>query len=115
VIFTLPTSLDYGLGPSPSHWPKTPLAYVQWYTSLKSTGEPNHNMYKIKRLYRADGSPAMSIISLTSIRQSCMLIPLFDQSTFPENDNWTTENILDECQTFLINNWRNMYTYKTIW
>ena len=112
MIFTLPTILDHGLGPSPSSWTKAPLAYIEWYTGLKPIAEPNHNMYSIRKLYRSDGSQAGSIIPLTSIRQSCMLFPVFGWNI---DKIWTTDNILDSSPSFLVNNWQNMYAYKTIW
>jgi hypothetical protein len=65
------------MGLSPLFWPTEPLAYFEWYTAIKPTAEPNHNMYSTKPLYRSDGSPAGSIVPLTSIRQSCMLFPVF--------------------------------------
>src|ERR1700678_328253 len=110
VIFPLPAVLDHG--PSPLSWTKAPLAYIEWYTALKPSAEPNHNMYSIRKLYRSDGSQAGSIIPLTSIRQSCMLFPVFNRKV---NQTWTTDNVLDSCLSFLVNNWQNMYAYKTIW
>jgi hypothetical protein len=112
VIFTLPTVLDNALGPSPLSWTKAPLAYIEWYTTPKTTPEPNHNMYSIRKLYRSDNTQAGSIIPLTSIRQSCMLFPVFSKET---DMTWTTDNVLDLCPSFLVNNWQNMYAYKTIW
>lgn len=108
----LPSTLDHGRGPSPSFWPKDALAYIEWYTKLKPNAEVNHNMYLLKPLYRADGRPSSSITPLTSIRQSCMLFPVFGQSA---NTSWTTNNVLDVCTSFLVNNWSNMYAYKTLW
>jgi hypothetical protein len=86
---------------------------MEWYyTGLKSTSEPNHNMYSVKRLYRSDGSPAGSVIPLTSICQSCMLFPLFSNLDLV---GWKTDDVLDKSSSFLINNWCSTYSYKTIW
>lgn len=113
MIFKLPEVMDYGLGPTPSSW-TAPLAYVEWYTGLKSAAEPVHNMYSIKKLYRTDHTPSGSVIPLTSIRQSCMLFPAFGYNKVID-PTWTTDNVLDSCSSFLVNNWQNMYSYKTIW
>ena len=69
-------------------------------------------MYLLKPLYCADGSPSGIIISLTSIHQSCMLVFIFGKSI---SSTWTTHNVLDVCQSFLVNSWSSMYSYKTIW
>ena len=39
VIFTLPTTLDISVDPHPAppHWPKNPLAFVEWYSPLADT------------------------------------------------------------------------------
>lgn len=112
VIFTLPSMSEQGLGSTPSFWPKTPLAYIEWYTGLKATAEPIHNMYSVKRLYGSDSIPAGSIIDLTNIRQSCMLFPAFGSVA---DQTWSSDNVLDRSSSFLVNNWHSMYSYKTIW
>ena len=112
VIFKIPPTLPVGLGPIPSVWPKEPLAYVEWYSTLKSTAEPNHNMYVVKTNLRTDGQPVASIIPLSSVRQSCMLIPQFGRVA---DKQLTSQNVLDRCTSFLVNNWTSMYTYQTVW
>lgn len=69
-------------------------------------------MYVVKRLLRPDGSPAGAIIPLTSIRQSCMLIPNYGNKAQPD---LTKENVLDTSSSFFLNSWTSLYTYKTIW
>ncbi|KAH9949770.1 hypothetical protein B0H21DRAFT_834001 [Amylocystis lapponica] len=44
VIFKLPVSLGQGMGQTPPNWLQKPLAYVEWYTNLKSTADPTHNI-----------------------------------------------------------------------
>jgi hypothetical protein len=108
-VFTLPTHLD-GFK-VPRNWPKLPLAYVEWYTPLKGVAENNHGMYKIKKLSHTS-STTSSIVSLINIRQSCMLFPSFGQIA---DTSWNFGNVLDLWDTFFVNNWRDMYTYKTVW
>lgn len=110
VIFKLPESLDHT--PTPSFWPKGPLAYVEWYTSLKPTAEPAHNMYTVKRLLRSDGSISGAIIPLSSIRQSCMLIPIYGTKAM---DGLASNNVLDKTTSFAVNSWTDLYTYQTVW
>lgn len=93
-------------------WPQEPLAYVEWYSALKSTAEPYHLMYSVRKQLRSDGTPTGSIIPLHHIRQSCMLFPNFGTKA---NKDWTTNNVLDKSSSFILNNWQSLYTYKTIW
>ena len=71
-------------------------------------------MYQVKRpLQRSDGTFPTSIIPLSDICQSCQLYPLFSSNDV--DGKWTTDNSLDLCSSFLVNNWRSLYSYQTIW
>jgi hypothetical protein len=75
-------------------------------------------MYKISPSRDAQERTQGSIISLSNIRQSCMLIPVFPkpQSLEARNlDNWTPDNVLDEARSFHINNFLHLYTFQTLW
>ncbi|TFK59489.1 hypothetical protein BDN72DRAFT_780642, partial [Pluteus cervinus] len=113
VIFKLPERVQAlgGLRDAPAQWPKGPLAYVEWY-SLASQPE-HHGMYKVKRSQSSTGAIQTSIISLSTIRQSCMLIPRFSEDD--TELRWTPENVLDLAPSFFVNNWLDMYSYQTIW
>lgn len=100
--------------PAPAHWPKTPLAYVEWYQKLSSTADPNHMMYTVKKLApRQDGTISGAIIPLSHIRQSCQLIPNFGKNSV--DSSFTSENILDKADSFLLNNWTSLHTFQTVW
>ena len=59
-------------------------------------------MYQIaKAPLRSDNTVKGSILPLANIRQTCQLFPKFGQE-FPSD--WTSDNVLDKCPTFLINN-----------
>ena len=100
------------MGPAPAVWPTGPLAYVQWYTPLKPAAHADHNMYDIRPQLRSDGSPAGTIISLSDIRQSCMLTPAYGRKC---DSTWTKDNVLDKASSFYVNNWSSLYAYKTLW
>ncbi|KAF9458322.1 hypothetical protein BDZ94DRAFT_1333498 [Collybia nuda] len=82
VIFHLPETLDFGMGPinKPETWPTEPLVYVEWYSQFKSPKETKkHDMYMVKKSsLDKDSIPHGSIIPLSNIRQGCMLIPKFN-------------------------------------
>ncbi|KAF9552906.1 hypothetical protein CPC08DRAFT_619481, partial [Agrocybe pediades] len=121
VIFTLPDTLDTLLGPKkrPSAWPRgksEPLAYVEWYSSFAGAVEERHgNMYQVKRAINSKGDISGDIVSLSTIRQSCMLIPIFPPIKEKVPDIWSTSTVLDEATSFLVNNWSSKYAYQTIW
>ena len=86
-------------------WPIEPLAYVTWYSVFK--GLPD----KTTGMYRVDPSRSSSIIPLSSIRQTCMLTP----SKHIWEESWTSDTVLDECQSFFVNNLQSKYAYQTIY
>ena len=112
VIFQLPSHLDPGLGPQevPASWPHTPLAYIEWYKPQSTIADDSTGMYIIKKTKDIQ----CSVVSLKSIRQSCMLLPKFDDS-IDWKSTWTSDNILDNASTFFLNNWQSSYAYQTIW
>ncbi|KAJ7433255.1 hypothetical protein B0H11DRAFT_2259609 [Mycena galericulata] len=113
VLFRLPEKLDDG-NPIPPNWPTTCLAYVEWFSTFKPKHENNHEMYSISvPPRRANGFLHGSIIPLTHIRQTCQLFPNFNRADV--DPVWTTDNVLDECTSFFVNNWASLYAYQSIW
>ena len=112
VIFQLPSNLDAGLGlqEAPASWPRNHLAYIEWYRPQERIADDSTGMYVIKKTKDIQ----CSVVSLKSIRQSCMLIPKFDDS-IDWQSTWTSANILDSASTFFLNNWQSSYAYQTIW
>lgn len=105
VIFRLP---EVTLLLERNDYSHIPLAYIEWYSKLKTNSEKNSGMYKLRQLDPVEGI----IVPLVNIRQGCMLHPDFGAGV--ESD-WKSKNILDECKTFYINNWQSKYTYQTIY
>ncbi|KAJ3719986.1 hypothetical protein C8R42DRAFT_554976, partial [Lentinula raphanica] len=119
VIFRLPAQLTL-IGthkiPSPSWWPASVLAYVEWYSPPSQTPleQKSHNMTTVHKLPLVDGIVPWSIIPLANIRQSCMLIPRHDKKNL-NRATWTSSTVLDNATHFLVNNWSSLYTYKTLY
>ena len=114
VIFCLPKKVNQdGIGGSaPVQWPTVPLAYVTWYTRFKaSPDDQNSGMYRVEPAKYSNGMAQGAIIPLTDIRQTCMLTPA--RSTW--DTTWSTENILDKCNSFLVNNLQSKYSYQTVY
>lgn len=121
IIFRLPLRLQL-IGSiktdAPLLWPRIPLAYIEWYSTptLSQSDSASHNMSTVKKSpLQSDGSCPWSIIPLTNIRQSCMLIPNLKKVPTSMQPFLTSSNILDTANTFLVNNWSSVYTYKTIY
>ena len=107
VIFKLPMNIL--LSEAPGCWPKEELAYVEWYRVSRTPGA-HHNMYTVSKL----GEPARDMVLLRTIRQACQLIPTAARKE-AWGSEWTSKNVLDQCNSFLLNNWASKYTYQTIW
>lgn len=62
-----------------------------------------------------------AIVPLHAIRQSCQLIPLvsghggLDDSERVWPREWKSNQVLNQCNTFLLNNWASKYSYQTLW
>ena len=113
VIFCLPRTVDHDgfIEPAPVQWPTEPLAYVTWFTRFKASPHQDMGMYRVEPAKNSKGLAQGSIIPLTNIRQTCMLTPgksIWDGA-------WNTKNILDECDSFFINNLQSKYGYETIY
>lgn len=113
LIFRLPSVVDRDGFPSPApwNWPTEPLAYITWYTRFKGSADANTGMYRVEPAKDAKGQAQGAIIPLSQIRQSCMLTP--SKATWDES--WTTQNILDKCDSFFVNNLQSKYSYQTIY
>ena len=118
VIFTLPDEVPSitGLRPAPRNWPKEPLVYIEWYSTLERAANPRNGlMYRIKKVSTTVNQKTRvqgAILPLSSIRQSCMLFPIFPASV---PVHWTPDSVLDHASSFYVNNWLSKYDYQTIW
>ena len=80
-IFRLPDKVaEFGSNrtmPAPEEWAEHgPLAYVEWFAKLPACADPIHMMYEVRKMPpHADGKPPGEVVSLSTIRQSCQLIP----------------------------------------
>ncbi|KAE9391878.1 hypothetical protein BT96DRAFT_831375 [Gymnopus androsaceus JB14] len=101
VIFRLPTTVTRNGFPedAPMEWPTEPLAYVDLA------------MYRVQPSKDSKYQDRAAIVYLTDIRQSCMLTP----SRANWDPSWTTNNILDRCKSFFVNNMQSKYSYQTIY
>ena len=118
VIFKLPENLDIWDAPDAPHaWPKGHLAYVEWYRLSAATGL-HHNTFTVNKSPLQNDIIPGDIIPVSTIRQSCQLIPYYtntSSSTMIWPKAWTSQNVLDLCNSFLLNNWATKHSYQTIY
>ena len=113
IIFCLPKTVNREgfLESAPVEWPTQPLAYVTWFTRFRPSPDNDTGMYRIEPAKDSKAQAQGMIIHLTDIRQSCMLTP----SKTNWDPTWTRDNILDKCESFLVNNMQSKYSYQTIY
>jgi hypothetical protein len=92
-------------------WHRVPehLMYVEWYTPLLDNPEHNHLLYKVLLQKDRDGMHICSIISLANICCNVHLYPKF--GAFASQD-WLSGNVLDQCNTFFINDFTDRHMYR---
>ncbi|KAG8909167.1 hypothetical protein FRC02_007964 [Tulasnella sp. 418] len=119
VLFKLPNDIcQRYFGSNPAHWPGH-LAYIEWFSHMKSSPERDHGMFLVEQTEAARRLETnAAIIDISAITRSCHLIPQFfldqpvRQSPAAE---WTSQNVLEKCTTFFVNNWLNHQSYRIIW
>jgi hypothetical protein len=113
VIFRLPDSIPSVMDDAIVVWPKEHLAYVEWLTLSNQPGR-YHKMYSVSKAIVQNDIVPGDIVSLSTICQSCHLIPhLGPNTSWPSN--WKSSNVLDLCDSFLLNNWSSKFAYQTLW
>ncbi|KIL55290.1 hypothetical protein M378DRAFT_49930, partial [Amanita muscaria Koide BX008] len=89
--------------------PPQHLAYVEWFTPFRASPEPDSKLYKIERSCQGNSRLA-SVIPVSHITQSIHLSPLPSGRVMPHE--WNSNNILDNCRSFLVNVFTDTQTYQ---
>ena len=109
VVFQIPNNKIDQVFPSPDTRPPLYLAYVEWFTPIPARPDPKHRMYKVSRSIQ-NGQRNAAIIPVESIVCSVHLLPRFGPARPQE---WNTFTVLEECHSFYINPFTDMYSYLT--
>ncbi|KAG2151188.1 uncharacterized protein EDB93DRAFT_1224913 [Suillus bovinus] len=107
VIFTLPPKSIPLLFPPTIRLP-THLAYVEWFTPFSPAPDRNSGLYKVSRSLRG-GDTMASIVSIADIERSVHLIPRFGVMAQRE---WTSDTVLEDCDSFWLNSYIDRYTFS---
>jgi hypothetical protein len=109
LVFSIPAS-EIQFSFPPTNQPPKHLMYVEWFTPFPGTLDPRHSMYKISQLIKYDKRVA-SIIPVSNITHSIHLMPRFGVIAL---QHWTSDNVLEECDTFFINCYIDRYSLVTL-
>ena len=110
VVFSLPRRSLALLFPTGNQVPKH-LVYVEWYTAFTEDPEPDSRLFKISPMKDSDGGRICSIIPLANIRRSVQLIPKFG-AVAPQE--WTSSNVLDLANVFLVNSFTDLHLFRVM-
>ncbi|THU80703.1 hypothetical protein K435DRAFT_695144 [Dendrothele bispora CBS 962.96] len=107
VIFSLPPGkLDTLF--APNSMPPKHLAYVEWFTKFNQRADPYSGLHTIKRQSTLGRGTASAIVPLEMLQRSVHLIPKWDGMVPSE---WTSESVLDECDVFFLNVFKDDLSY----
>ena len=87
------------------------LAYVEWFSPFSQSPEPHHGLHKVSRALPS-GRRKSAIVEVSRIHQSIHLFPCFGG---PWRSNWNPDNVLESCDTFLVNSFQNRQSYLTVY
>ena len=92
------------------HPPPRYLAYVEWFSNFNCAPHPHHMLHQAKRSYK-NGDRLATIIPLNNIRRSIHLFPKFGKQ---KPATWTSNNVLDLCDTFFVNIFSDRHAFHTM-
>ncbi|KAH9929368.1 uncharacterized protein B0H18DRAFT_874057 [Fomitopsis serialis] len=114
VIFSIPEKASPLLFSSSTRTrnPELPrhLVYVEWLSKFAAAPDPRYQMYKVTTL---TGAAAIgSVVPLSLIERSVHLNPKWGG---PVPVHWTSENILNECATFYLNQYKDSHSFYNLY
>ncbi|KAG1873270.1 hypothetical protein C8R48DRAFT_669873 [Suillus tomentosus] len=108
-VFTLPQTVLKRYF-DPQNPPPQHLTYVEWFSAFSALPDPQSGLYKVRRVVR-DGERQVSIVPVSLICRSAHLLPKWGGAVPAE---WTSLDVLDACPSFLLNVFKDMYTYFNV-
>jgi hypothetical protein len=87
------------------------LAYVEWFSPFTHSPEPLHGLHKVSRALPSELRKS-AIVEVSRIHQSIHLFPCFGGSW---RSNWNPDNVLESCDTYLVNSFQNRQSYLTVY
>lgn len=112
LIFSIPEITRELLFPDDDTFPEH-LAFIEWFTEFRPLPEKNHHMYRVKRDIDRNGETLVSILPTDRIRRSAALTPRFGLTRHVD-PTWTSANVLERCNDFLLNAFSDKHAYVTM-
>ena len=112
-IFSLPETQSKNLFPS-GLLPPRHLAYIEWFSRFNLHPDPHLKMYKVSRSITADRERLASIVPVSLIQRSVHLFPKWGRNT-EGIASWTSENVLEKCDIFYVNSFKDRHTYYNVY
>lgn len=109
VVFSLPVRILEGLFPNNTHAPKH-FAYIEWFSRFTPSPEPDTKMYRVRRALK-DGFPIASVVPVGLIQRSVHLFPKWGSSVPAE---WSSDTVLNQSPSFLLNSFKERHTYFNV-
>ncbi|KAF9474258.1 hypothetical protein BDN70DRAFT_815973 [Pholiota conissans] len=113
VIFSLPESCHRSLFPSGIAPPRH-LVYIEWFSRFTRRPDPILKMYKVSRALLTDGNRVASIVPVSLLQRSVHLFPKWgrDRERYLK---WSADTVLEECDTFYLNSFKDRHTYYNVY
>ena len=83
---------------------------MEWFTPFKRTPHPHSLIHQVKRSCH-NGDHLASVIPLQNICRSAHLFPRFGKK---KPLTWTNNNVLDLCNTFLLNIFSDRHAFHSM-
>ena len=106
VVFKIPQSDTHFQSLHSKH-----LTYVEWFSPFRRAPEPHHGLYQISQSTQ-HVHREVTVIEISRICQSVQLFPCFSGSW---RLNWTSDNVLEKCDTFFVNSLQTQQLYLTVY
>ncbi|KIM29355.1 hypothetical protein M408DRAFT_306317, partial [Serendipita vermifera MAFF 305830] len=94
---------------------RVPLAYIHWLSPTVARAEQPVGMYRVKRVFRPNGRPFASVISVESIARFVHLIPRFPHDTSNIPSHATPELVTERATSFLINSFADKELFQCVY
>jgi hypothetical protein len=89
---------------------KYPCALIRWFSRLGDEPDPDTGMWMVKPDFKADQSPAMSVIHLDTIVRASHLIGVYGDRFLPQGISF--HNSLDVFDTFYVNKYIDHHAFE---
>lgn len=88
------------------------LAYVEWFKPfIPSSQDPGTGLYHTAPAVDKHHNREVSIIPADAIVRSCHLLPFHGKRY---NHWWSSSNVLDNCEKFLLNAHLDVHTFSSV-